>query len=176
MEDVGQSAPMGGQSVTVETLSGMIADSVSGYVAGLLEDVSQRITGLESKVDAVSESALSKEEFREASSALSATLEDATLQGEEIGPVLAGELLEVFLKDEQALVLQGIRSDTSETLSTVRRINSGVEELSGVLVHPAMTTNFAEYSVLEALLLLLVVWQVVKLCLRMLEGGFGWLR
>ena len=164
------------QSVTVEALSGMIADSVSGYVSGLLADVSGQIAGLESRVEAVSESVLSKEEFRETSSALSATLEDATLQSEEIGPVIAGELLEVFLKDEQALLLQGIRSDTSQTLSIVRDMNDTVEELSGVLIHPAMSTNFADYSVLEALLLLLVLWQVVKLCLRMLEGGFGWLR
>lgn len=164
------------QSVTVEALSGMIADSVSGYVSGLLTDVSGQIAELENRVEAVSENVLSKEEFRETSSALSATLEEATLQGEEIGPVIAGELLEVFLKDEQALLLQGIRSDTSQTLSIVRDMNATVEELSGVLIHPAMSTNFADYSVLEALLLLLVLWQVLKLCLRMLEGGFGWLR
>lgn len=164
------------QSVTVEALSGMIADSVSGYVSGLLTDVSGQIAELENRVEAVSENVLSKEEFRETSSALSASLEEATLQGEEIGPVIAGELLEVFLKDEQALLLQGIRSDTSQTLSIVRDMNATVEELSGVLIHPAMSTNFADYSVLEALLLLLVLWQVLKLCLRMLEGGFGWLR
>lgn len=164
------------QSVTVEALSGMIADSVSGYVSGLLADVSGQIAELENRVEAVSENVLSKEEFRETSSALSASLEEATLQGEEIGPVIAGELLEVFLKDEQALLLQGIRSDTSQTLSIVRDMNATVEELSGVLIHPAMSTNFADYSVLEALLLLLVLWQVLKLCLRMLEGGFGWLR
>lgn len=164
------------QSVTVEALSGMIADSVSGYVSGLLTDVSGQIADLENRVEAVSENVLSKEEFRETSSALSASLEEATLQGEEIGPVIAGELLEVFLKDEQALLLQGIRSDTSQTLSIVRDMNATVEELSGVLIHPAMSTNFADYSVLEALLLLLVLWQVLKLCFRMLEGGFGWLR
>ena len=164
------------QSVTVETLSGMIADSVSGYVSGLLTDVSGQIAELENRVEAVSENVLSKEEFRETSSALSASLEEATLQGEEIGPVIAGELLEVFLTDEQALLLQGIRSDTSQTLSIVRDMNATVEELSGVLIHPAMTTSFADYSVLEALLLLLVLWQVLKLCFRMLEGGFGWLR
>lgn len=175
MADI-ESAPMSGQSVTVEALSGMIADSVSGYVSGLLEDVSGQIAGLEARVEAVSENVLSKEEFRETSSALSATLEEATLQSEEIGPVIAGELLEVFLKDEQAVLLQGIRSDTSQTLSIVRDMADTVEELSGVLTHPAMTTNFADYSVLEALLLLLVVWQVLKVCLDMLRGGFGWLR
>lgn len=164
------------QSVTVEALSGMIAESVSGQVSGLLDDVSRRLDKLESDMQAVSENAVSKEEFREASSALSASLEDATLQGEEIGPALAGELLQVFLKDEQALILQGIHSDTSATLSTVQNMDTVLEELSGVLVHPALTTNFADYSVLEALLLLLVVWQVVKLCVHMLQGGFGWLR
>ena len=164
------------QPVTVEALSGMIADSVSDYVSGLLDDVSGRLDTLESDIQAVSENVVSKEEFREVSSALSASLEDATLQGEEIGPVLAGELLEVFLKDEQALLLQGIRSDTSATLSTVRSMDAALEELSGVLVHPALTTSFADYSVLEALLRLLVVWQVVKLCVHMLQGGFGWLR
>lgn len=164
------------QPVTVEALSGMIADSVSDYVSGLLDDVSGRLDTLESDIQAVSENMVAKDEFRETSSALSASLEDATLQGEEIGPVLAGELLEVFLKDEQALVLQGIRSDTSATLSTVRSMDAALEELSSVLVHPALTTSFVDYSVLEALLLLLVVWQVVKLCLNMLRGGFEWLR
>lgn len=167
---------MAEQSVTVEALSGMIVESVSGHVSELLDNVSGRLDRLESDIQAVSENVVSKDEFRETSSALSASLEDATLQGEEIGPVLAGELLEVFLKDEQALVLQGIRSDTSATLSTVRSMDATLEELSGVLVHPALTTNFADYSVLEALLLLLVVWQVVKLCVHMLQGGFGWLR
>ena len=42
--------------------------------------------------------------------------------------------------------------------------------------HPMLTTPFEEYSVLEGLLLLLVLWlAVINPCIRMLKRGFSWL-
>ena len=42
--------------------------------------------------------------------------------------------------------------------------------------HPAMTTDFADYTVSEALLLLLLLSIFMAACIKMLKGGFAWLR
>ncbi len=42
--------------------------------------------------------------------------------------------------------------------------------------HPAMTTDFADYTVSEALLLLLLLSAFMAACIKMLKGGFAWLR
>lgn len=42
--------------------------------------------------------------------------------------------------------------------------------------HPALTTPFEAYTVTEGLLLLLFLSVFVMACLRMLKGGFKWLR
>jgi len=42
--------------------------------------------------------------------------------------------------------------------------------------HPAMTTPFEEYTVTEGLLLLLLLCAVIAACVKMLKGGFAWLR
>lgn len=41
---------------------------------------------------------------------------------------------------------------------------------------PLMVTSFEDYSVTEGLLLLLVLGLVLSVCLKMLRGGFVWLR
>lgn len=41
--------------------------------------------------------------------------------------------------------------------------------------HPALTTDFSEYTVTEALLLLLLLLGAMRICIRMLKGGFSWL-
>ena len=42
--------------------------------------------------------------------------------------------------------------------------------------HPDMTTDFADYTVSEALLLLLLLSIFMAACIKMLKGGFAWLR
>lgn len=42
--------------------------------------------------------------------------------------------------------------------------------------HPALTTPFEEYTVTEGLLLLLLLSVFVAACMKMLKGGFAWLR
>lgn len=45
-----------------------------------------------------------------------------------------------------------------------------------ILDHPALTTSFSDYTVTEALLLLLFLAVFVAGCVRMLRGVFSWLR
>ncbi len=42
--------------------------------------------------------------------------------------------------------------------------------------HPMLTTSFEDYTVMEGLLLLLFLSVVVAACVKMLKGGFAWLR
>ena len=50
-----------------------------------------------------------------------------------------------------------------------------LETIEAVMVHPALETSFAEYTVTEGLLLLLLVLVIVSWCVRMIKGGFAWL-
>ena len=43
-------------------------------------------------------------------------------------------------------------------------------------VHPAMTTPFTDYTVTEALLLFCLLFAFAAACVRILKGGFPWLR
>lgn len=170
--------------MTAEDLTDAVSASVSASVAGMLENVSQRLDGLEiglqavsERVQVVSDSAATREDLQAASASLSASLEEATLQAGELGPVLdeeIGSVIITFLGD----LLDALDTDgdgASDVASVVTEIRDGVQDIAGTLVHPAMSTPISDYSVLEALLLLLVFWQVVKLCCSMLRGGFGWL-
>ena len=42
--------------------------------------------------------------------------------------------------------------------------------------HPAMTTPFTDYTVTEALLLICLLFAFSIACIRILKGGFPWLR
>ena len=41
--------------------------------------------------------------------------------------------------------------------------------------HPFLTTDFADYTVTEGLLLLALLLAVISLCIKMLKEGFSWL-
>ena len=171
-------------SMTAEALTEAVADAVVDSVVGFLSErldaleaglasVSGRlqVDGLSERLDALSDSAATKDDVQ----ALSVKVDEATLQGEEIGPVI-GELVEVILGDAQSAVLDLIEGNTADTLTAVRDIRSVVGDISDTLLHPAMTTNFADYTVLEALLLLSLLFSFVKLWLYILGRGFYWLR
>ena len=51
-----------------------------------------------------------------------------------------------------------------------------LEVLQDTALHPALTTPFADYTVTEALLLLILLALFVSACARLLRGGFTWLR
>lgn len=66
--------------------------------------------------------------------------------------------------------------DTGYLMGRLYRNSLQVDELIAQSApHPALTTDFSEYTVTEALLLLLLLLGVIKMCIRMIKGGFSWL-
>lgn len=51
-----------------------------------------------------------------------------------------------------------------------------LETLEETAVHPMLTTSFQEYTVTEGLLLALLLSVFISACVKMLKGGFAWLR
>ncbi len=51
-----------------------------------------------------------------------------------------------------------------------------VETIQQTLDHPALTTSFQDYTVTEGLLLLILLAAFAAACIRILKGGFQWLR
>lgn len=50
------------------------------------------------------------------------------------------------------------------------------ETLQKTADHPMLTTSFEDYTVTEGLLLLLLLSVFVAACVKLLKGGFAWLR
>ena len=50
------------------------------------------------------------------------------------------------------------------------------ETVQQTLDHPALTTSFQDYTVTEGLLLLILLAAFAAACIRILKGGFQWLR
>jgi len=50
------------------------------------------------------------------------------------------------------------------------------ETIQQTLGHPLMTTSFRDYTVTEGLLLLILLAAFAAACIRILKGGFQWLR
>ena len=189
-----ESALMGGQTVedaptsmTVDDLVDAVSDSVAGSVVGplsarldaldsRLDTVAGRaqVDGLSERVDALSGAAVTRDDL----SSLSAQVEQATLQAGEIGPVLDEEIGPVLVELVGALfdLLDTDSDGSSDVVALVSDIRADVQSLSASLVHPALTTNFADYSVSECLLLFLLLFSVIKMWLSALEDGFSWLR
>ena len=68
-----------------------------------------------------------------------------------------------------------MNNDTN-MLNTVQDILEEIREEREVQApHPLLTTNFADYTVTEGLLLIGLLFGVGKVCVRMLKGGFKWL-
>lgn len=65
--------------------------------------------------------------------------------------------------------------DLSRIETALAGISSQLSDVLGSINHPAMTTPFEYYSVTEAALVLLMVLETIKLCIRMIKGGFSWL-
>jgi len=51
-----------------------------------------------------------------------------------------------------------------------------LETIQGTVDHSMMETSFEDYTVTEGLLLLLFLSVIVAACVKMLRGGFAWLR
>lgn len=50
------------------------------------------------------------------------------------------------------------------------------ETIQQTLDHPALTTSFRDYTVTEGLLLFILLAAFAAACVRILKGGFSWLR
>lgn len=93
-------------------------------------------------------------------------------EGEETAPAEETETdpADPSLSDQYfALMLQD--TTNQEILTVCRLIRKDFEDS----IHPAMTTNFSDYTVTEALLLLALVGGVISACWKMLRRGFEWL-
>lgn len=64
----------------------------------------------------------------------------------------------------------------AETVQLLREVKTELVAIKAELApHDLMTTNFADYTVTEGLLLLALIYGVVSVCIRMIKGGFSWL-
>ena len=87
-------------------------------------------------------------------------------------PVIA--LVEQVL--ETLFDLGKIQENTKEIAENTDVMQGYLETVVQTLDHPALTTSFADYTVTEALLLLLLLAAFISACARMLRGGLLWLR
>ena len=96
----------------------------------------------------------------------------------EVIPVGEGDIsLTVIETLLESLISYFIEDGTEDDGAILVTIKNTVEEIkASVEPHPLMETPFEEYTVLEGLLLVLVLWLVVlNPCIRMIKGGFSWL-
>ena len=78
-------------------------------------------------------------------------------------------LLSYFQEDDNSLIT-AIRDNTADIKTAVTEIQANTAP------HLLMETPFEEYTVLEGLVLILVLWlAVVNPCIKMIKGGFSWL-
>jgi len=87
---------------------------------------------------------------------------------------LAEDSEEVPVEEEPSLADQYFASalddtSSSDTVQLLTEIRAAVE------VHPLLTTDFADYTVTEGLLLALLLCLIGSWCIKMLKGGFSWL-
>ena len=79
--------------------------------------------------------------------------------------------------------------DGDQTDDPVMEVDTGPMEIKGMdklltyaetiqqtLDHPALPTSFRDYTVTEGLLLLILLAAFAAACVRILKGGFSWLR
>ncbi len=70
----------------------------------------------------------------------------------------------------------GLIGDAIDLLLDIRGGMKNVETIQQTLDHPFMTTSFQDYTVTEGLLLLILLAAFAATCVKILKGGFQWLR
>ena len=85
--------------------------------------------------------------------------DDQALDGEDAEPTLQDQNFMSVLEDTS-------NADTVQLLTEIKQ---------EVMRHPALTTDFADYTVSEGLLLLLFLSVFGSWLVRLLKGGFSWL-
>lgn len=99
---------------------------------------------------------------------------EAVAAEEELGDIVGIEP-EVNVAD---LVIDLIQEVTGikDALADVKTIRKDVGTVQKTVNHPLMTTSFGDYTVTEGLLLLILLFLFVSSCVKIVKGGFSWLR
>lgn len=111
-----------------------------------------------------------------------ASADTAALDG--VGDVVGDVVTDVPTEPDPSLeILHQLISKVSDLLidmgdiaDSTKDIQERMEIVEQTLDHPALTTSFQDYTVTEALLLLLLLAAFLSACARMLKGGLSWLR
>lgn len=106
------------------------------------------------------------------------TVTASMTKGGELVPVEEGEVtLEVIEILIEALIDFFTQDGTEDGTDVLTSIKDTVEEIAAnVEPHPLLDTPFEDYTVVEGLLLVLVLWlAVLNPCVKMVKGGFSWL-
>lgn len=85
-------------------------------------------------------------------------------QEEPPGPEESPPILGLSGEQDAPLVVEGMEG-AAESLEALQDT-----------IHPALTTPFSNYTVTEALLLLLLLFAFLSACFKLLRGAFVWLR
>lgn len=78
------------------------------------------------------------------------------------------EPAEDVVEDESVSEEPAIETDSGAALELLEAVQQDVD-------HPFLTTDFADYTVTEGLLLMVLLLAVISLCVKMLKEGFSWL-
>ena len=106
------------------------------------------------------------------------TVTASMTKGGELVPVEEGEVtLAVIETLIEALIDFFTQDGTEDGTDVLTSIKDTVEEIAAnVEPHPLLDTPFEDYTVVEGLLLVLVLWlAVLNPCIKMVKGGFSWL-
>lgn len=96
---------------------------------------------------------------------------------------------EATTEDPSPEETEQLPEEGDQTDAPVMEVDTGPMEIAGMdklltyaetiqqtLDHPALTTSFRDYTVTEGLLLLILLAAFAAACIRILKGGFQWLR
>ena len=103
------------------------------------------------------------------------TADDEPEESQELAepsPDEPGDTVAVELEPGDLAVIDAMKGFGDE----LSEISGQLAEIQQHLSRPALTTSFADYTVTEGLLLLLLLAVFAAACIRMLKGGLKWLR
>lgn len=173
-----ESAPMSGQTVTtIDDLTDAVSGAVVERVSVMVDELSQRMDALEAGLDTVAGSSAGRLQVAGLAERLDGV--QATLQaGQEVAPVVGDDVGSVVISLVGQLLdlTDGDGDGASDVVSAIADLRGDVQTLSGSIVHPAMSTHFDDYTVLEALLLLSLLLVVFRGWIAILGRGFSWLK
>ena len=161
---------------TVSDAVSVLADEAAEEPSMIVVDADELLDRLETR-QAETAAAASAAVRGQSLQSVAAAPAELTSGGEVLVPGEGEISLTVIEALLESLISHFTEDGTEDESDILVRMKDTIEEISAnVTPHPLMDTPFEEYSVLEGLLLVLVLWLVVlKPCLNMIKGGFSWL-